>query len=107
MELDHLIPTSRGGPTDENNLWLACSVCNEHKGQRMIVEDPETGDSAPIFDPRHQVWSEHFQWTPDGTRVVGLTAIGRAAVAALNLNRPGLVRARARWVSVGWHPPKD
>jgi hypothetical protein len=60
MELDHLIPTARGGPTDESNLWLACSVCNEHKGQRMIVEDPETGDSAPIFDPRHQVWSEHF-----------------------------------------------
>ncbi len=31
MELDHLIPESLGGATEENNLWLACSLCNDAK----------------------------------------------------------------------------
>ena len=29
MELDHLIPESLGGLTEEENLWLACSLCND------------------------------------------------------------------------------
>jgi hypothetical protein len=60
-----------------------------------------------LFDPCHQVWSEHFCWTPEGDRIIGLTSTGRATVAALNMNRPVLVSARRLWVSVGWHPPKD
>ena len=42
MEIEHLIPRSRGGPTAEENLWLSCSLCNMHKGQRTLAEDPET-----------------------------------------------------------------
>ena len=26
MEIDHLIPESLGGLTEEDNLWLACSL---------------------------------------------------------------------------------
>ncbi len=36
-----------------------------------------------------------------------MTPVGRATIAALNLNRPSLVKARQAWVAVGWHPPKD
>lgn len=57
MELDHIIPESLGGPTEEDNLWLACSLCNEHKGNRIAAPDPETGDAVRLFDPRHQVWA--------------------------------------------------
>lgn len=105
MEVDHLIPESLGGPTEEDNLWLACSLCNEHKGNRIAAHDPETGEQVRLFDGRHQHWSEHFAWTADGERIVGVTAIGRATVLALELNRPSLVNARRAWVSVGWHPP--
>ena len=28
MEIDHLIPQALGGPTVEQNLWLACSACS-------------------------------------------------------------------------------
>jgi len=107
MEIDHLIPQSLGGPTEEDNLWLACSLCNDHKGDRIAALDPASGEIMRLFDPRRQAWREHFAWTEAGDRIVGLTPPGRATVAALNLNRPSLVKARQAWVSVGWHPPKD
>jgi hypothetical protein len=107
MDVDHIIPEALGGPTEEDNLWLACDRCNEHKGDRTAAPDPLTGDSAPLFHPRKQRWQDHFAWTEEGTIITGLTPTGRATAEALNLNRKGLVRARRRWVSVGWHPPID
>jgi hypothetical protein len=105
MEFDHLFPRSLGGPTIEDNLWLACSLCNDHKSNRVLIVDPETGVSVRIFNPRHQEWAEHFVWSEGATRIDGTTAIGRATVAALQLNRPSLVLARRLWVAAGWHPP--
>ncbi|MGI8915489.1 MAG: HNH endonuclease [Chloroflexota bacterium] len=32
--VDHIIPQALGGPTEEGNLWLACSLCNASKGAR-------------------------------------------------------------------------
>ncbi len=107
LEIDHLIPQSLGGPTEEDNLWLACSLCNDHKGDRIAALDPMTDEIVRLFDPRRQNWNEHFAWTPGGDQIVGLTPVGRATVIALNLNRPSLVNARQARVSVGWHPPKD
>ncbi len=107
MEMDHIIPQSLGGPTEEDNLWLACSLCNDHKGDRVAALDPHTGEIVRLFNPRYQLWHEHFEWTPAGDRIIGLTATGRATVVALNLNRLSLVKARQAWVAVGWHPPKD
>src|SRR4051812_45679531 len=43
MQVDHLIPESLGGPTEEDNLWLACSLCNDHKSDRISPLDPPTG----------------------------------------------------------------
>lgn len=107
MEIDHIIPQSLGGPTEEGNLWLACSLCNDHKADRIAALDPVRDEIVRLFNPRQQVWQEQFAWTPEGDRIFGLTSIGRATVAALDLNRPSLVKARQAWVSVGWHPPKD
>ena len=107
MEIDHIIPQSLGGPTEEENLWLACSLCNDHKSDRIAALDPLTGIIVRLFDPRHQVWREHFAWTAEGDRLVGVTLTGRATIAALHLNRPSLVKARQAWVSVGWHLPTD
>ena len=107
MEIDHIVLQSLGGLTEEENLWLACSLCNDHKSDRFAALDPLTGDVVRLFNPRNQVWREHFVWAEAGDRMVGLTPEGRATVVALNLNRPSLVGARQAWVSVGWHPPKD
>lgn len=107
MEIDHLIPESLGGQTVEDNLWLACSLCNNHKADRVAALDPHTGDVVRLFDPRRQTWQAHFRWTEAGDRIIGTTPTGRATVVALKLNRSVLVQARQRWVQVGWHPPKD
>lgn len=107
MEIDHLIPESLGGLTEEENLWLACSLCNDHKGDRIAALDPETGEIVRLFNPRFQDWSEHFTWNEAYDRIVGRTPFGRATVIVLNLNRPSLVRSRQLWTIAGWHLPKD
>ncbi len=107
MTIDHLIPVSLGGPTEEENLWLACSACNGRKSNRISARDPETGEMAPFFNPRTQSWSQHFEWSDSGTQVLGKTSIGRVTVNALQLNRTALVEGRKSWVKVGWHPPSD
>lgn len=106
MVIDHLVPESLGGPTEEANLWLACPLCNAHKGDRITALDPNTAEIVRLFNPRQQTWGEHFAWTAEGDRITGKTSIGRATVIALQLNRPSLVMARRAWVSVGWHPPE-
>jgi len=60
-----------------------------------------------LFNPRRQRWPEHFEWSEDGTQIVGLTDCGRATVEALKMNNPRIVRARQLWISVGWHPPAE
>ena len=107
LDVDHIIPEAAGGATIEANLWLACTKCNEHKGDQVKARDPHSGEIVPLFNPRTQQWSEHFAWAPDGGEMIGQTAVGRATIIALKLNRESLVRARRRWGSVGWHPPQD
>jgi len=106
MTVDHIIPQAQGGLTTFDNLCFACRRCNEFKGSATTACDPLTNEIVPLFHPRTQAWSEHFAWDASGTRVIGLTAIGRATVVALNANNEVIVDARRRWVSVGWHPPE-
>ncbi|HYU36143.1 MAG TPA: HNH endonuclease [Thermoanaerobaculia bacterium] len=107
LEIEHIIPASLGGLSNEGNLWLACSLCNEHKGTRIAARDPLSEEIVPLFNPRHQVWAEHFAWTDKGTHIVGLSKTGRATVLALSLNRPSLVFTRTVWVAAGLHPPRE
>jgi hypothetical protein len=108
LEIEHIIPISKGGSSEESNLWLACPLCNRYKGDKTTAGDPETGQTVPLFNPRRQVWSEHFRWTEDGLRIIGLTPVGRATVAALHLSDdPDALEVRSYWVLAGWHPSKD
>jgi hypothetical protein len=108
LEIEHIVPRSRGGSNDESNLWLSCPLCNRHKASRVSATDPETGQEVPLFNPRRQRWSEHFRWTSDGLRAVGLTATGRATVVALHLaDDPDALLVRSYLLLAGWHPPTD
>jgi hypothetical protein len=105
MTVDHIYPQAQGGETTFDNLCFACRRCNEFKGSAVSAQDPLTGETVPLFHPRQQVWADHFQWDESGTLLIGLTAVGRATIVALNRNNSVIVYARRRWVSVGWHPP--
>ncbi|MEM7132597.1 MAG: HNH endonuclease signature motif containing protein [Chloroflexota bacterium] len=107
MQIDHIIPESAGGTSDESNLWLACSTCNVHKSAKLKGFDPQTGQEANLFNPRLQKWDEHFEWSNDGLRILGLTPIGRATIVALQMNNFQIVKSRYLWVKAGWHPPQD
>jgi hypothetical protein len=107
MVIDHVIPQKAGGPTIIGNLTLACYRCNEFKGGRISALDPQTGETVPLFNPCAQEWNRHFAWSDDGTRIIGLTAIGRATVEALRLNSNWLMSARKIWMRAGIHPPLE
>jgi hypothetical protein len=104
FEFDHIAPISRAGETSLENLALACGGCNRHKSNKVQGIDPATGDRVELFNPRQQQWEVHFGWTDDYTQMIGLTAIGRATVAALKLNRMGLVNMRRVLCMAGKHP---
>lgn len=107
LEIDHIIPKAIGGSDDEENLWLACSLCNNYKGTQIDAFDPITKTRINLFNPRSQKWSDHFTWSEDGAEIIGLTECGRATVIALRLNNNIAVTVRRQWVSAGWHPPTD
>lgn len=106
LTLEHLFPKARGGDDKIENLWLSCRLCNELKGVSIEAVDPDTGRPIPLYNPRTQLWDDHFVWSEEGTRVIGKTPTGRATCVALDLNSELRVRARAIWVEARYHPPK-
>lgn len=107
LVIDHIIPEAAGGKAVWQNLCVACHSCNEFKGAQRRAADPLTGRRTRLFHPRQQQWIEHFRWSADGSEILGLTPVGRATVAALNMNHSQVVEARRRWTIVGWHPPQE
>ena len=107
LDIEHLLPAARGGPTARENLWLACSRCNDFKGDRVDDIDPETRERTRLFNPRAESWTAHFAWLPDGVHIAGLTPVGRATVRALQLNNDFIVATRRLWVTAGWWPPAE
>jgi HNH endonuclease len=107
LEIEHIIPVTLGGASDEWNLCLACRLCNLYKSNQTEAVDPVTNSTIALFNPRTQVWGDHFRWGQDGAIIIGLTPTGRATVEALRLNNEIAVEVRRNWVLVGWHPPSD
>ena len=103
FHIDHVVPVVAGGAAVLENLALACVSCSLRKAARQQAPDPETGGMVPLFHPRREAWNRHFRW--DGVRVVGLTAMGRATVVALDLNRPLALAIRTEEVHWERHPP--
>ena len=105
FSVENIAPLSKGGTNDLNNLAFACQGYNNRKYTNIEAFDPVSQSTIPLFHPRQHIWSEHFAWSDNGTLILGLTPIGRAAVEKLQLNRPGLVNLRRVLVEAGEHPP--
>jgi len=93
-EVDHIVALKHGGQTDLQNLAYACWRCNRFKGTDLGSFDPETGVFSFLFNPRDQVWAEHFQLQDD--RINGLTPEGRTTVHLLQLNSDERMAERQR-----------
>lgn len=105
FHVEHVIPRSRGGPSTLNNLAWACPRCNLQKTNRVEVPDPATGRQTRLFNPRTDVWQEHFRW--DGFQLSGLSEVGRATIAVLDLNHSRRIRIRQVEELLGFFPPDE
>lgn len=104
FHVEHIIPKSKGGESTLENLALACPGCNLRKADRTTAVDPLTGEQVLLFHPIRQRWSEHFRFK--GYEMEGYTAVGRAAVAMLDLNQIRRQRIRQVEEAFGLYPPK-
>jgi hypothetical protein len=103
FHVEHVLPSSRGGPSTIDNLAWCCPSCNLHKSDRTHASDPQTGRLEALFHPRRDDWNVHFGW--DQERVVGRTPSGRATVDALKLNADRRLQIRRAESHFGLFPP--
>lgn len=89
-----------------DNLAFACLGCNGRKSTSVSELDPTTGEEERLYNPRLDTWETHFNWSPDHTRLIGLTPVGRATIERLQLNREGVVNLRRALSKLDKHPPR-
>jgi hypothetical protein len=104
FEAEHVIPVARQGPDEETNLALACRACNLHKSDHLAGADEVSQGEVRLFHPRQDSWAEHFQVDRETGVIQGLTPIGRATVARLQMNTPVELAARRQWMLLGLFP---
>lgn len=105
FEIDHIVAQKHDGPTQADNLALACFACNNHKGPNLSGIDPITNAQAALFHPRKDRWDDHFRYAE--AFLVGLTPAGRATIRVLEINAPHRVSHRAALIEEGVFPPSD
>ena len=98
---------SLGGTDDFDNLALACGTCNGHKAARTSAFDPISHEEVRLFNPRSDVWRDHFEWSKDLSLIVPRTTVGRATLLVLDMNRQRLVNWRHAMIAINEHPPTD
>ena len=104
FHVDHIRPLAVGGSTTPFNLALACVTCSLRKAARTQAQDPRTRRLVRLFNPRRDDWQDHFRWSPTW-RLLGRSAIGRATIVALGMNRPAVIAIRRVLADMGSFPP--
>lgn len=74
FHVEHIIAKQHGGTDDPNGLAIACDRCNAYKGTNLTSIDPNSGNIVLLFNPRGDVWEEHFAFN-DAT-IIALTPTG-------------------------------
>lgn len=62
LNLDHVIPRSRGGRTSWENIVCSCIRCNKRKGGNL----PKAVGMRLVVRPAKPRWSPRFAFTPRG-----------------------------------------
>ena len=99
FHVEHIIASQHLGSDEPDNLCLACDRCNGYKGPNLSSIDPDTGIVMELFNPRLQVWADHFEF--EGARIVGKTPIGRATLRLLQFNAPRRIELRQAMLDEG------
>ena len=92
FHIEHILPVSLGGSDEPDNIAWACPGCNLKKSNRVTALDPETNSEVRLFHPRTDRWQEHLEQRE--YTLIGRSPIGRALIAAFDLNHPRRCRIR-------------
>jgi hypothetical protein len=93
-QVDHIVAQQHAGPASPENLAFTCCYCNRYKGPNLASVDPETGEKVWLFDPRKDIWNQHFRI--EGPLILGSNPKGRATVFLLQINGEERIRLRER-----------
>ena len=104
LEVEHIVPVSRGGNDTAANWALACRACNLYKATHVSGNDPESFAIVRLFHPREDQWEDHFRVAAESGEIEGLTPIGRVTVVRLGMNSAAQVVARQQWMRLGQFP---
>lgn len=80
------------------NLAWSCLPCNVFKGPNVAGYGPESDSLQPLFNPRRDDWSEHFEL--NGAELAGLTPIGRTTIQVLRINEMDRIELRQLLISL-------
>jgi len=100
--VDHIIARQHGGDSGLENLAWCCLSCNRYKGPNIATLDPSTGGMTPLFHPRRDRWSDHFEW--NGPILIARSQIGRATASLLRINNTRHVAVRRALITEGVFP---
>ncbi len=92
-QIEHILSLKHGGSSEPENLALSCVYCNRNKGSDIASFIPASTELVRFFDPRTDVWSEHFRL--DGIEIMPLTSIGEATVRILQMNNEDRMMERS------------
>jgi hypothetical protein len=101
-EADHIISEKHGGSTSADNLANACVFCNQAKGSDVGSIHWETNTFVRFFNPRTDLWAEHFELS--GSGVDGRTPIGVVTARILGFNTGERVLERKTLQDLGRYP---
>ena len=101
-QADHVISEKHGGPTDADNLAMACVFCNQAKGSDVGSIDRYSDTFVRFFNPRTYAWADHFAIVD--ARIEGKTPIGVVTARILGFNTADRVLERGVLRSTGRYP---
>ena len=101
-EIDHIISEKHGGQTEADNLAYACTFCNRSKGSDVGSIVQRTGVFVRFFNPRSDLWAEHF--VLDGATIVPLSDTGEVTARVLDFNNDQRLIERHTLQTLGRYP---
>ena len=102
-EIDHIISLKHKGKNILLNLALACYYCNRNKG--TDIGSIYKGQFIRFFNPRKDVWQEHFQLDLPTATIQSLSPIGEITATILGFNQVDRIIERQILIASNKYPP--
>jgi hypothetical protein len=102
FHIEHIIGLQHGGPNSLNNFAYCCSSCNWKKGPNIATILEFGGELIPLFNPRNQIWFEHFK--VQRGELISLSNTAEATIKLLELNLPFKIEERFEIMLAGFYP---